>query len=161
MRSHLLLLSTGFFLIGAAANLHAQATVESAAGTAAAATGTAPANNLGKSMNGIAGAVQGALNGSAAAAASANSSAPASETVRRTTARGTNLPAPKATAALEDPLEIREGMTSEEVLRRFGPPSLRITDGPDSSSLLYTGKNGRVRVLMQDGKVSSVEKPKS
>jgi hypothetical protein len=161
MRSHLLLLSAGLFLVGSAAGLHAQATVESAAGAAAAATATAPARNLGKSINGLGDAVHRALDGKGDPAAAGNSSAPQKETVRPTTTRGAGLPAPNASTVLEDPLEIREGMTSEEVLRRFGPPNLRITDGPDTSSLLYSGKEGRVRVLIENGKVSSVEKPKS
>lgn len=159
MNRILLSLSVSLVLAGFEANAFAQATVEGAAGAAAAATGSAPARNVGKSMSGIADQLAGALKG--APGAGGTQAATARETARTTTTVGTTLPAPKPAAKLEDPATIETGMTDEEVLRRFGPPNLRITEDSGISSLLYSGKSGKVRVQIQDGKVSAVEKPKS
>jgi hypothetical protein len=51
-------------------------------------------------------------------------------------------------------------MAYDEVLRRFGPPRLQFTEG-ESISLNYRSKEGPVRVEVQAGKVSSVDKQKS
>lgn len=57
---------------------------------------------------------------------------------------------------LEDPRRIPQGIGYDEMVRRFGPPSIAVTDGPGRSSLSYTGRASRVQVEMQDGHVISV-----
>lgn len=156
----LLPLSIWFVLAGSEGNLNAQGTVENAMGAARAATTTAPAGNIGKAMTGIAGALDGALKGARGVGTNSSSST-VQQTVRPTTARGTDIQAPKPGSNFEDPLQIQTGMSYEDVLRRFGPPKLQITDGPDTTSLAYSSKDGGVKVEMQDGKVASVERPKS
>ena len=49
----------------------------------------------------------------------------------------------------------------ESVLAGSLMKSAPITDGPGSKSLAYSSKDGGVKVEVQNGKVSSVEKPKS
>jgi len=154
-----LVLSLSFcLLLAGSPKLHAQAMVENALGAGRAATTTAPAAGVGKSVNGLAGAVDSLLK---AAPGAANSSAPAIQNIHATSTRGTVLPTPKAGAKYEDPVKIESGMAYDEVLRRFGPPSLQFTDGPESISLNYRSKEGPVRVEMQSGKVSAVDKPTS
>jgi hypothetical protein len=157
MRRLVLSLSFSLLLAGSA-KLHAQAMVENALGAGRAATTTAPAAGVGKSVNGLAGAVDSLLK---AAPGAASSSAPAVQNVHGTSTRGTVLPAPRPGAKYEDPVKIEAGMAYEDVLRRFGPPSLQFTDGPDSISLNYRSKQGPVRVEMEAGKVSAVDKPNS
>jgi len=160
MVRYVLPLSVCLLLAGSAHNLGAQAMVENALGAGRAATTTAPASNIGKAVNGLAGALEGALKGVQGAAANPSGAA-ASETARPTTAVGTGIPAAKPGSNFEDPLQIAAGMTYEEVLRRFGPPRMQFTDGPGTSSLAYSSKDGGVQVAMRDGKVASVAKPKS
>lgn len=141
------------------ATLFGQAVTEGAVAAGASAVGSAGAANVGKSINGLGSAVNEALKG-----AKRSDAGPAASTVvqnlRSTTTKGTKLEAPKPGAKLEDAAAIEAGMTNEELMQRFGPPNLKITDG-ETISLLYSSKSGRVRVQMQDGKVSSVDKPKS
>jgi hypothetical protein len=136
--------------------LFAQATVEGAVAAGAAATASAPARSVGKNINGLAGKLDEILKG----AAGESSGGTTQQSVRTTSTKGTSLPAPKPGAKFEDAAGIEAGMTGEEVLRRFGPPNLQITDGSERS-LLYSGKSGKVRVHIQDGKVASVEKATS
>ena len=160
MNQILLSLSISLCLAAFGGNAFAQATVEGAAGAAAAATGSAPARNVGKSMSGIADKLAGALKG-APGGDGAPAGGAAHQTVRSTSTVGTTLPAPKPAAKLEDAAGIEAGMGDDEVLRRFGPPNLRITEDSGACSLLYSSKSGNIRVQIQDGKVASVEKPKS
>ena len=145
-----LLASIMFF--GWQANLPAQAIVENAMGTARAATMTAPAAGIGKSIKGIADSVDKALKSGPGAGEHST------ERLRSTTARPGAAPPAKPGVKYEDPGQIQAGMTYEEVVRRFGPPSLQMTTGPGATSLAYSGKDGQVQVEIQDGKVASVEK---
>ena len=52
-------------------------------------------------------------------------------------------------------------MAYEELLRRFGPPALEFTLGPNRRTMSYVGKDGAVQVEFQSGKVTSLEKPNS
>jgi hypothetical protein len=143
-------------LLAGSATLHAQAMVENALGAGRAATTTAPAAGIGKSVNGMAGALDNVLKG----ATGADSSTPAVQNVHSTSTRAPELPTPKLGAKYEDALKIEAGMAYDDVIRRFGPPSLQFTEG-ESISLNYRSKEGPVRVELQSGKVSSVDKPKS
>jgi len=158
MHSSLRVFSFCLLLAGFQAALFGQATVEGAVAAGSAAITTAPSANIGKNINGLAGAVNGALKGANGADAG-SSGTTTRQTIRPTTTKGTKLAAPAPDRKLGDPADIETGMTNEEVMRRFGPPNLRITED-DAISLLYTSKSGRVKVQMRDGKVASVEKPK-
>jgi len=151
-------LSVWFLLAGSEGNLAAQAIVENALGAARAATSTAPAGKAGKSMSGIADVLDELLKGAQGGGTSSSSST-VRQTAHPTTTRGTE--APKPAVSFEDPRQIQAGMEYEEVVRRFGPPNLQITDGPGTVSLAYSSKDGSLKVEMQDGKVASVERPAS
>lgn len=56
----------------------------------------------------------------------------------------------------EDPRRIPPGISYDAMVRRFGPPSIVVTDGPGRSSLSYAGRSSRVQVEVQDGRVISV-----
>ena len=59
--------------------------------------------------------------------------------------------------AYDDPRHIPVGIVYNDMVRRFGPPSMRVTDGPDRSSLSYATRKSRVQVEVRNGKVVSVE----
>ena len=63
---------------------------------------------------------------------------------------------PKADARLEDPSGIREAMEYGEILRRFGPPSLKLTNDPGEEMLSYARKDLVVNVMLRNGKVTTV-----
>jgi len=153
MRRTISPLAIGLMLVALEGTLAAQAMVENALGAGRAATTTAPARALGKSVGGVTGSLDKMLKGAPGGQSS-------KVTVRSTSAT------PKTTAAparkYEDPKLIEAGLTYDELIQRFGPPALQMTSGPGSSSLNYAGKEGAViQVEVQDGKVSSVDKPKS
>lgn len=58
----------------------------------------------------------------------------------------------------EDAMGIEKGMSCEEVTRRFGPPAMSFAGEQDARTMSYAGKNGRVQVECQAGKVASAEK---
>jgi hypothetical protein len=128
-----------------------QAAVEAGLGASRAATSTAPAKGLGKSMSGIAGSLDKALK-------------PAQSRSDETISVADTVPAPAAPAAppaskFEDPAGIEAGLTWAELVRRFGPPAMSMTfDG--EQSLSYPGKTGTFQVTVREGKVKSVEKPR-
>ena len=45
-----------------------------------------------------------------------------------------------------------------EVTKRFGPPSLKLTTGPDQETLCYTKNDTNVDVTVRSGKVAAVQK---
>jgi hypothetical protein len=53
----------------------------------------------------------------------------------------------------EDPKGIRAGMASDELVRRFGPPTLEVTGASRRSTLTYAGKEGFIELQLQDEKV--------
>ena len=58
-------------------------------------------------------------------------------------------PAPR----YEDPPKIQAGIGYDELVRRFGPPSMSITTGPNRSMLLYSSGGTSYQVEVEDGKV--------
>jgi len=148
----------------------AQATVEAGMATAGAATATAPvARGIGSSMSGIAGSLNKAVSAAGAsngAPAAASSTAPASKTTRsKATLAKTTAATPPAPAAppkvYEDPLNIKAGLSYDDLISRFGPPSMEFSSGNDSRTLTYAVKAGAIQVECQGGKVASVAKPNS
>jgi len=144
------LIPLGLLMAGTAAG---QASVEAGLGAARAATTTAPAAGIGKSMSGLAGSLDKAVKGG-------KTGADGSTTV--TTVRVHPTPSASARPAVhwEDPSGIEAGLSYTELVRRFGPPAMEIT-GEEGTSLSYAGKAGIVQLQVKDGKVALIEKPKS
>jgi hypothetical protein len=134
---------------------YGQATVEAGLGAARAATSTAPAKGLGKSMSGLAGSVDKALKAGTPKASSAVVDTPAANAPSAAPAM-----APAPAPSWEDPAGIELGLSYEDLVRRFGPSAMSITSGTEKS-LSYLGKAGTFQVTVQDGKVASIAKPKA
>ena len=127
--------------------LHAQATVETGLGAAHAATTTAPAAGLGKSLSGIVGGLDKALKPAQAeiVPVAGKEATPASQAPRAVPAK-----------TYEDLKKAEVGLEYEVLIERFGPPSLE-TAGEDGRKVLsYSGKEGSTRIEIKDGKVSSI-----
>jgi hypothetical protein len=135
---------------------YGQATVEAGLGAARAATSTAPAKGLGKSMSGLAGSLDKALKATPSKTASSATGIPSADSPSASTPSAAPAPAP----SWEDPGGIEPGLSYEELVRRFGPSAMSITSGTEKS-LSYTGKAGMFQVTVQDGKVASIAKPKA
>jgi hypothetical protein len=72
--------------------------------------------------------------------------------------QGSGSIAPTPKVSFEDPSGIQETMGYDEILRRFGPPSAKVTAGPGQETLYYSRKDLAVAVTLQNGKVASVRK---
>jgi hypothetical protein len=134
-----------------------QASVEAGLGAARAVTTTAPARGIGKSMSGLAGsldkAIKGGQTGSSDQPAGVVASKPGTKT-ESAPAKTSPTPVPN----WEDPGGIEPGLAYDELVRRFGPSSMAITAGTERS-LTYRGKDGMFQVKVQDGVVTSIDKP--
>jgi hypothetical protein len=138
-----------WFTLAAAA--FGQAAVEAGLGASRAATSTAPAKGLGKSMSGLAGSLDKAFKPAVPEAAEAPS--PAASTAVAPAA----LPKP-AVKKYEDVSAIEPGIPYAELIRRFGPPAISMTfDG--ETTLSYTGARGPSQVKLVAGFVKTVEQP--
>jgi hypothetical protein len=141
------LVPLGLLAAGTAAG---QAAVEAGLGAGRAAITTAPASGIGKAISGLAGGLDKAGKGSAGSTTVT--------TVRMSPA--STVKAPAAASNWEDAGGIETGLGYAELVRRFGPPAMSITS-ETGTSLTYTGKAGMFQLEVRDGKVASVEKPKS
>jgi len=128
----------------------------SPAWAARAATTAAPAKGVGKSLSGLAGGLEKALKAQSPSSVEQPSVAAASPAAQRSLAATNTAPAPASN--WEDPGAIDVGITYDELVRRFGPYSMAISDSTQKV-LTYRGKTGTFQVGMQDGKVTAVEKP--
>jgi len=63
---------------------------------------------------------------------------------------------PQRVLAFEDPRRIPAGIEYREMLRRFGPPSMKVTDAPSRTTFSYSRLKTQVQVEVQNGKVVSV-----
>jgi hypothetical protein len=142
-----------------------QATVEAGLGAARAVTTTAPARGIGKSMSGLAGsldkALKGGQTGSSEHSAGVVSAKPAAHSSTQAATKTESIPtktSPTPAPNWEDPGGIETGLAYEDLVRRFGPSSMAITAGTERS-LTYLGKDGIFQVKVQDGVVTSIEKP--
>jgi hypothetical protein len=134
-----------------------QTAVEAGMGAARAATTTAPAKGIGKSMSGFAGSLDKAVRGGQQGSGRPSEGKAAA----RTTAETLSTPAKGALPAgpsREDPSGIQTGLSYQELVRRFGPPAMEITSEL-GTSLTYSGKSGLFQLEVRDGKVVSIEKP--
>jgi hypothetical protein len=94
----------------------------------------------------------------------AAASRPATQKTAKSSARGAfepDAPPPPPPPDYEDPRQIQAGIGYQELVRRFGPPSLQVTDDESSTTLTYLTKTGPVQVQFSDGKVTSAPKPRS
>jgi hypothetical protein len=146
----------------------AQASVEYGMG-AAAASGSAGA------LKGLGDTVSGALGNSEKTIATptttvivpadpkrvvpATKTKPGSRSASKAAAKPAAPPAPKP--IYEDARQIEVGMKYDEMIRRFGPPAMAITNGPDSKTFSYMSKGGPVQVEYSEDKVTSAQKPQS
>lgn len=153
--------SCGAFLLwlAMAATANAQAVVEYGLGAARAATTTAPAAGIGKTMNGLAGSLDKALKaGQPASKTQSVATAPSGPRSKASTVEPPTPPAPAV--KWEDPSEIQTGLSYDEMVRRFGPPALEIT-GEMGKSIVYSSKAASYHIEIQDGQVASVRKSQS
>ena len=58
--------------------------------------------------------------------------------------------------AFEDPRKIPSGIEYSEMVRRFGPPTMRINDGPSQTTYSYSKLKTQVQVEVRNGKVVAV-----
>jgi hypothetical protein len=136
----------------------AQGVVEYGLGAGRAATTAAPARDLGKQIGGMLDSLNKAANsGEGQAAPKAQSSSGAR---RRTTAASartkTASHAPTGPAPVyEDPRHIEAGIGYEELVRRFGPPSMEVTTRPGRRTLSYAARENAVAVNLENEKVVS------
>jgi len=72
--------------------------------------------------------------------------------------QGSGSTAPNVKSSFEDPSGIQETMAYDEIVRRFGPPSAKVTAGPGQETLYYSRKDLAVAVTLQNGKVARVRK---
>jgi hypothetical protein len=149
-----------------------QAMVESGLAASAAASATTPARGLKNGMTGTFDSLDKTLK---AAQDQTDSKRPSSSVIRLdapvtakpTTAAIANpaqAPLSEMVPAVpppsyEDPATIQPGIGYEELLRRFGPPALEFTNGPNRKVMSYLKKGGAVQVEFQGGKVTSAERP--
>ena len=56
----------------------------------------------------------------------------------------------------EDPRKIPAGIQYVEMVRRFGPPSMKVVDSPGRTTFSYSKLKTQVQVEVQNGKVVSV-----
>jgi hypothetical protein len=134
-----------------------QAVVEAGLGAARAATTTGPAKGIGKSMSGLSVALDKVLKQGQAVSdeqpPAATMAKPADKTPS-TTASASPEPPPN----WEDASGIERGLGYEELVRRFGPPAMAITNSAERS-LTYRGKEGVFQVEVRDGVVVAIVKP--
>lgn len=144
-------------LFGLEGILAGQGTLERGFGTSRAATSTAPARGLKKSVGGVVGNLEKVLKtGQEASDTTSTATEVAEPGEQRATWVAPN-PAPAVPAKIyEDPSGIRTGMATEELVRRFGPPALEVTGASSARTVSYWGKNGVVQLELRNDKVSLV-----
>ena len=89
----------------------------------------------------------------------------------QTTAKGTvakeqakpaeAAPAPVATPVYEDLKNLEAGLSYEDLVRRFGPPTLEMAGTGVKRTLTYQRLEGFTDIEIENGKVLSIKKPMS
>jgi hypothetical protein len=143
----------------------AQAAAEYGMGAGLAATTTAPARNLGKEIGGVfdtlnrvlepdrgAAAPDSALSNSKQSVRSKQSASP----LKKSPAAARVAPAKHPARLYEDPRKIEAGLAYDEILSRFGPPSMSATAAPGRTTLWYSRRDGNYQIEMEEGKVTSI-----
>ena len=157
-----------------------QAAVEYAHGAARAGTTAAPARGIGETIRGLADSFDRVIGRAPEARPIVNAPAVRAKIAARETKvparRSSTAATPSRTLVLspagttpaaqplksqwEDPKGIASGLSYGELVRRFGPPAMQITD-ETGSSLTYPGPGGAYQVVVRDEKVASVARLKS
>ena len=143
-----------------------QAGVEYATGASRAATTAAPAQKAGKAIAGafenLTRTLESSDNSNPAARGAATAPSRSSKASRKSQIgprqAGSGATQPKAELSFEYPSGIQESMEYDEILRRFGPPSMKLTTGPGEETLSYVRKDLVVDVMARNGKITSVRK---
>jgi len=125
-----------------------QAAVEAGLGAARAVTTTAPARGIGKSISGLSGTLEKTL----------KSGQSSTQNVVTPPEPKAASPSPIPPPVWEDAAGIETGMAYDDLVRRFGPPTMSISNTA-GKSFTYRGKSGWYQVDVRDGAVSSIEKP--
>lgn len=63
---------------------------------------------------------------------------------------------PGHTPSFEDPRKIPAGLEYSEMVRRFGTPTMKVTDSPGRTTYSYSKLKTQVQVEVQNGKVVAV-----
>jgi hypothetical protein len=134
-----------------------QAVVEAGLGAARAATAAGPARGIGKSMSGLSVALDKVLKQGQRVADEQPLDAVAAKPAAKT-ASTTVSASPEPSPNWEDPSGVEPGLGYEELVRRFGPPTMAITSAA-GRSLTYRGKDGVFQVEVRDGAVAAIVKP--
>ncbi len=166
--------SISFSLWLATAGIAAGQAMGEAAGLGAmGATAASGAKGVGKSMSGIAGAFDKAVNPAGASKDAGAVTAPKAKVAPKATARAAKpdskaapttvaaeaaVPAPPPAPKFEDPDKLETGLAYEELVRRFGPPTMMVTSTAERT-LFYQTKDGMFQLKLRDGLVASVDKP--
>lgn len=152
-----------------------QASVEYGTGAAAASGSAGPLKGLSDTLKSVLGrsAVKSSPDTSVPTAASKATTSTSSRTPSRPATRkktaarpssgalATPVAAPVPKPTYEDPNQIKVGMDYDELLRRFGPPTIAFAHGPSGKTLSYFSKDGPMQVEFEDGKVTAAAKSKS
>jgi hypothetical protein len=132
--------------------LYGQAAVEAGLGASRAATSTAPAAGLGKSIAGALGSLDKTLKTDKAADK-------ASEVI--VVRSSSTAPAAKTPGKTYEDIRLAEaGMEYAVLVERFGPAALEMAGEGGIRKLTYPGKDGSTQVEVKDGKVLAVNLPK-
>jgi len=129
-----------------------QAGVEAGLGAARAVTTTAPARGIGKSISGLSGTLEKTIK------SGQQSSTPQTVVTAPEPAAKAPLTSPVRPPTWEDAGAIETGLAYADLVRRFGPPTMSISNTV-GKSLTYRGKDGWFQVDVRDGAVSAVAKP--
>jgi hypothetical protein len=135
-----------------------QAIAEYGLGAGRAATTTAPARDLGKQIGGVLDSLNKASKageGQAAPAVKPSTASKRSTTAAPAKTKTASNAASPAAPVYEDPRHIQSGLGYEELVRRFGPPSMVVTAGPGRRTLSYSGRGSRVEVELENETVIS------
>jgi hypothetical protein len=143
----------------------AQAAAEYGMGAGLAATTTAPARNLGKEIGGVLDTLNKVMepdrttlapDSGASKPKQSVRSKQSTSSVKRNPTAAQLVPAAQPAPVYEDPRQIQAGIGYDEIIHRFGPPSMSTTIAPGKSTLWYSRRDGNYQVEVEDGKVTSL-----
>ncbi len=159
MKFSALIVSVFLLLAAFCPTAPAQAAVEYGLGASRAATMTAPIGNLGKQISGVWDGLNKTVKTDESQPTSSVKPATASKRSTTTAPAGRkavsdveSMAAPK----YEDARHIEAGIAYDEMVRRFGRPSMEITTGPGGRTLSYAAHEGTVNVEVENDKVVTV-----
>jgi len=69
------------------------------------------------------------------------------------------IKSPERSPNWEDAGKIEPGLAYEELVRRFGPPSMAVSNST-GKSLTYRGKDGMYQVEVRDAFVTAIDQPR-